>query len=113
MKALLEAEEFSSSPFQIAQVQALQAEILYKQRYVTRSTATFEVALRKLGNWVPRSNFGLLIGILREVVVQIYHSLVPKRWFRTDATPPPDEALVVRLHYRIKYPYYFRSTLRC
>jgi tetratricopeptide (TPR) repeat protein len=93
-----------------AQIEGLRGEIAFKQGLIDKSVGHFEEGLRGLGNWVPRSLFGLGFGILRETIVQCWHAIWPGRLHRKPANKGVD--LTVRLLNRLGLSALFQSSPR-
>jgi tetratricopeptide (TPR) repeat protein len=95
---------------QKARIEALQGEIVFKQGSIDTSIAFYEQGLRRLGHWVPRTRFGLGYGILREALIQCWHSLWPKRLHRKPPSIQLD--LTIRLLCRVFQPFAFQNTFK-
>jgi eukaryotic-like serine/threonine-protein kinase len=93
-----------------ARIEALQGEIIFKQGLLDSSVSLSEEGLRRLGHWVPRSRMGLAYGILRELVIQGWHSLRPGRLHRQARSSRLD--LAVHFLYRLTGSYAFQATPR-
>jgi tetratricopeptide (TPR) repeat protein len=66
--------------------------------------------LRRLGIWVPRTRFGFGCAVLRELMIQCGHSLVPGRLHRK---PPTTQAnLVIDLFISLQKPFAFQNILK-
>jgi tetratricopeptide (TPR) repeat protein len=112
-EALQELEgtiELAADPERKARIEALQGEIIFRQGAMDRSCALFENGLRGLGYWVPRTPLGFMAGILRESVVQCFHSLRPGRLHQY----PPSRRLdlAIRFFSGLNFPSIFRSTMK-
>jgi two-component system sensor kinase len=93
-----------------ARIEALQGEIAFKQALIDRSIAIYERGLGRLGVWVPRTSLGLVVGLLREAIIQGTHSLWPSRLHQQASTGRGE--LVIRLLNRITHPILFRNTVK-
>jgi tetratricopeptide (TPR) repeat protein len=91
-----------------ARLDLLQGDIRFKQGQVAQSAAIYENGLRRLGVWVPRSQPGLMLGLLGEGVVQAVHSLLPFLLHRK--APSERRFLVNRLFHLVGRSYIFSST---
>src|SRR5262249_7634936 len=89
-------------------IEVLQGEIAFKQGAIIQSIAHYEEGLRRLGNWVPRSVYGVAYGILRESGIQCVHSLIP--WWLHRGVSTSRRELTVRFFYRLSVNYIFQNT---
>jgi tetratricopeptide (TPR) repeat protein len=93
-----------------ARIDALHGEIAFKQGELNRSIAFCEQGLRRLGTWVPRTWLGLSCGILRETLIQCWHTFLPWHLHRRATNSRLD--LTIRLFRRASYPYGFQNVPR-
>lgn len=93
-----------------ATIEALLGEIAFKQGSMEASIAYYESGLRRLGQRAPRTLFGFGVGLLRESLIQCWHSLFPGRLHRQPLSSQLD--LTSRLLTRLVYPYWFRNTFK-
>ncbi len=111
--AAMEGAELSTNdPFQQSQILGLRAEINHKQGDIGQGVALYSSALRKLGYWVPESLFGLLLGLTRESLIQVLHSVLPKRFYSRDTAPTPSDDLAIELANRNSIVSYYYNGLR-
>ncbi|HWE55541.1 MAG TPA: EAL domain-containing protein [Acidimicrobiales bacterium] len=68
-----------------------------------------EGALRQLGRWVPKRQFGYVVAALWEIFVQIGHTLVPRRLGRRRPEGAERQFLAARLYSRLAYIYWFSA----
>ena len=69
-----------------------------------------ERALRDLGGRVPRRGVGIIVALLREVLVQAFHTLLPRLFLgrrRREGPSAEREFLAIRLYSRLAYVYWF------
>ena len=92
-----------------ARIDGLLGEIAFKQGAISRGIAYHEQGLRRLGHWIPRTPFGLGLGILKESLIQCWHSLLPGRLYRKPFNNRLD--LTVRIMNDSTPMYLFQSTL--
>jgi two-component system sensor kinase len=107
-KSLEDAIDLVGDAERKARIEILQGDIRFKQGHVARSAAIYENGLRRLGVRVPRSQLGLLIGLLSGSVVQAAHCLFPFLLHRK--SPTQRRILIDRLFARVGHPYIFSST---
>jgi tetratricopeptide (TPR) repeat protein len=95
------AAGLTRDPVALATVEGYQGEIALKRGWAGRSAALCETALRRLGNWVPRSVLGWVWGLLREPFVHGLHRLFPRRLHGKAPTAQSDltSRLLVRFGY--------------
>ena len=91
-----------------ARIEVLLGEIAFKQGAISKSIEFYERGLRRLGYWVPRSRFGLGMGILKELLIQCWHSLVPGRLHRSASNRRID--LSIRISIDCNESYMFQNT---
>jgi len=91
-----------------ARIEALLGEVATKQGLIDTSVTFYESALRRLGHWVPRTLLGLGYGLLREGLIQAWHSLRPRRLHRHQETTRL--GLAVRFCSCLVNSYVFQST---
>ena len=112
LSAMEGAELSTSDPFQQSQILGLRAEINHKLGNIAQGVALYSSALRKLGYWVPESLFGLLLGLTRESLIQVLHSVLPKRLYSRDRAPTPSDDLAIELANRNSIVSYYFNGLR-
>ncbi|MBX9679349.1 MAG: response regulator [Gemmataceae bacterium] len=91
-----------------AQVEGKLGELAFKQGDMKTAIEAIERALKLLGNNVPKRSVSVIWQLLREGVVQAFHTLKPK-WFlaRQSLEGLEKERLTLRLHNRLTYAYWF------
>ncbi|MFO1095045.1 MAG: AAA family ATPase [Planctomycetaceae bacterium] len=102
--------ELVDDPDRKSRINALQGEIAFKQGAISGSIEFFEQGLERLGQPVPKTRFGYVVGILRETLIQCGHSLWPGRLHRMPFNEGLD--LTVRLLFRHSHPTAFQNTLK-
>ena len=109
------AQSLTSDPLRRAALQGKVGDVAFKCGEPRKARAWLEGALRQLGGRVPRTSFGVLVSLLREVAVQIAHSLAPRLFLaRRGLEGAERELLAVRIYSRLAYVYWFHSgKLRC
>jgi len=112
ISAMTGAEQWTNDLFQQSQILGLRAEINHKQGNIAQGVALYSAALRKLGYWVPESSPGLLLGLVRESIIQFLHGILPKRFYAKDTPPSPMDALAVELANRNSIVSYYYNGLR-
>lgn len=112
MEAIVGAELRTNDPFQQSQILGLRAEINHKQGNIAQGVALYSAALRRLGNWVPESLLGLLLGLARESLIQVLHGVLPKRFYARDTPPSASDALAIELANRNSIVSYYYNGLR-
>ena len=98
-----------------AQIEGKRGELAFKQGNIGLAIKANERALELLGRRVPRSSMSLYVQLLREVFVQVLHTMFPK-WFlaRKRLDKAEKELLIVRLDNRLVYAYWFgRGKIPC
>ena len=98
-----------------AQMAANLAELAFKCGDMKTAIDANERALRMLGCRVPKWSATYFVCLVREAMVQVLHTLLPK-WFlaRKKLNDVAKELLVIRLHNRLTYAYWFgRDQISC
>jgi serine/threonine protein kinase/tetratricopeptide (TPR) repeat protein len=104
------ATALTGDPFAKATVEGYQGEIALKRGRAGQSAALLECALRRLGNWVPRSTLGWAWALVREPLVHCLHRLFPKRLHA--AAPSARGDLTGRLLVRLAQAYSMGNSLK-
>jgi len=93
-----------------AKIEGKLGELAFKHGDMKTAIEATERALELLGRKVPRWSATLYLQLLREISVQVLHTLVP-RWFiaRRPLERAEKEMLTVRLDSRLSYAYWFGS----
>lgn len=109
------AIELAPTTLAQAQTGGKLGEVAFKRGDLPGCSAAVEGALRLLGMYVPRRNwiFGLLV--TREGIVQLLHTLFPKRFLgRRSRAGSEREFTAIRLYSRLGYCYWFlRGRIPC
>ena len=85
-------------------------DVAFKTGDQTGARRYLEGALRDLGRWVPRSGVAQVLAVLKEVVVQALHSLVPRLFVARRALEGSErEFLAIRMYSRLAYVYWFSA----
>jgi serine/threonine protein kinase/tetratricopeptide (TPR) repeat protein len=93
-----------------ARIEGIQGEIANKQGCMDKSILLYEQGLRCLGNWVPKTLPGILYGVLRETLIQSWHSLWPRRLHRQALNEQRE--LTILFFERVTNSYAFQCTPR-
>ena len=91
-------------------IETFQGITYHRQGEFKQSITSLESGLGRLGLRMPRSIPGLVIGILREVAVQVGHTVFPQRLHRRQANPKAD--LVIRLLNWLSQQTIFENTIK-
>lgn len=91
-----------------AQIEGKLGELAFKQGEIGQAIKANERALELLNHRVPKWPVALYTQLLREVFVQVAHSLMPN-WFvrKKTAEPTEEETLRIQLDNRLVYAYWF------
>lgn len=102
------ARELAVSPLESATVEVKLGELFFKRGDVSAAGNSLERGLSRLGYSVPKSPSGFLLRLLGEVVVHIFHCLLPRFFLgRKKAALGEQERLIIRIHSRLAYTYWF------
>lgn len=109
-ETLNRAHQLADATLERANVEYLQAETSIKQGKLDEGRVVLEKSLRSLGFWIPRTRFGLMLGLGKGVAVQAGHTLFPRRLHRK--IPNPRAALAARMYSRLNHVDTFQNTFR-
>jgi tetratricopeptide (TPR) repeat protein len=93
-----------------AQIELLQGEILFRQGLMKQSGSILEQGLRRIGVWVPKTMFGRAYGIIRAVLIQTMHTLMPFLLHRKASTSHAE--LAVQFLTELPHAYIYQNTTR-
>jgi len=98
----------TSERFKRAEIEGKLGELAFKQGDIGQAIKSHEDALETLGRKVPKSSLNLHLQLLREVFVQVLHTIMPG-WYlaRKSLDNAEKELLIVRLDNRLSYAYFF------
>jgi PAS domain S-box-containing protein len=92
-----------------AEIEGKLGELAFKRGDVATAAEAVERAVRLLGRRMPRSSAGFLVSAVGEIIVQLFHSLLPRLFLaRREAAGAEAELLAVRLYSRLAYIYWFQ-----
>ncbi len=109
------ARELAVGDVAKAQVEGKLGELAFKRGDMKTAMEAIERALELLGHKVPRWSVWVLVQLGREAVVQVLHTLFPGLFMaRKPLKGVEKELLVLRLHNRLTYAYWFgRGQIPC
>ena len=93
-----------------ARIEWLQGDNALKQAAIKKSIEYYEQGLRRLGNRVPKTRLGFVLGAARETVVQGFHTLFPTRLHKKPISR--ELALTNAFLDGISKPYFFSDMLK-
>ncbi len=112
--ALGEAAHYAESNEQRAEAAGKQGELSFKRGNIDEAAASLEEALQFLGSRVPQSMAAVVLLIIKEVLVQVMHSLFPRLFCgRRKRVPNNIERLTMHLRGRYATACWFSSKARC
>ncbi|HJV09722.1 MAG TPA: hypothetical protein VJ653_08570, partial [Acidimicrobiales bacterium] len=92
-----------------AEIEGKLGELAFKRGDVTTASEAVERAVRLLGRRMPRRTAGYLVSAIGEIVVQLFHTLLPRLFLcRRSREGARAELLAVRLYSRLAYIYWFQ-----
>lgn len=96
-----------------AQIQGKLGELAFKRGDKDHAIQDFEMALRLLGNYIPRRPAVMVLFLLREVLVQVLHTCFPKCFVHRRKQPADEKLLLtMRLLSHLAHGcYYCRSQI--
>ncbi|MFM9964144.1 MAG: response regulator [Planctomycetaceae bacterium] len=93
-----------------AQIEGKLGELAFKQGDMKTAIESIERALKLLGQKVPRWSVGFFLQLVWEAIVQVLHTLLPRLFVaRRKLDGIDQQLLVIRLHNRLTYAYWFAS----
>ncbi|MGH9178264.1 MAG: EAL domain-containing protein [Acidimicrobiales bacterium] len=111
------AQSLSTDPLTTAALEAKVGDVAFKRGEPGKGRERLEAALGQLGRPVPKTTLGVAVALLREVLVQVAHTLAPRLFVARrplDGDGAARELLAVRIYSRLAYVYWFHSgKLRC
>ena len=109
------AGSLTTDPVAGAALQVKIGDVAFKCGAPGHARSVLEGALRQLGGRVPRTSAGAAVSLVRELVVQVAHTLAPRLFVGRRSTGAGErELLALRLYSRLAYVYWFHSgKLRC
>ncbi len=103
-----QAATLAEGDFAVAQVRGMSGELASKRGNMGQAVQCVEEALRALGHHVPQTRRGLFLQAVREVLVQMTHTVLPFLLVRRRRNAPSDsELLAFRLFSRLAHGYWF------
>jgi two-component system sensor kinase len=98
----------------VARIEAKLGELAFKQGDMEKAIEIFERVLELLGHQVPGRTSAIYFQLAREAFVQVLHSLRPKLFVaRKKFKKMEKPLLVMRLHNRLAYAYFFERLELC
>lgn len=101
------ARALAEQEYDIAEITGLKGDVNRSFGMIDAGIDQSESAMSRLGLRVPRSRFGLTVGIVKETAIQTIHTLFPSRLHRRSATK--EEDLCTHLLGQAEYCYYMNS----
>ena len=93
-----------------AEIEGKLGDVAFKRGDHVRARSHLEGALRQLGRRVPRRPWGYLVVLLKELAVQVAHSVAPRLVTgRRPVEGAERELLAIRLYSRLAYVYWFHA----
>ena len=107
---LEQARALASGRVARAQLDGKLGDVAFKCGDVVNALRWLNQALRQLGRRVPRTSFGYTVALVREVVVQLLHTLFPQFFVgRRSLEGADEELLAIRIYSRLAYVHWFHS----
>ncbi|MGH9223455.1 MAG: EAL domain-containing protein [Acidimicrobiales bacterium] len=93
-----------------AAIECKLGDVAFKRGDQREARRHLEGALRQLAGRVPTTTLGFLPLLLKEVVVQIFHTVLPRLFCGRRSTEGADEEfLAIRIYSRLAYVYWFHA----
>ncbi|MDQ2649240.1 MAG: diguanylate cyclase, partial [Actinomycetota bacterium] len=107
---LEQALALTSDPVGRAVLDGKLGDVAFKRGDQVVARGHLERALGDLGHRVPRTGLGWVLAALREALVQLCHSLVPRLFVgRRSVEGADEEFLAIRMYSRLAYVYWFSA----
>ncbi len=91
-----------------AHIESRLGELAFKRGDVMMAAARHERALRLLGEGIPRRRAGFVLPLLREIIIQLAHTLLPRAFVgRRAAQPGQRDLLAARLCSELSRAYWY------
>ncbi|MEM8733662.1 MAG: ATP-binding protein [Planctomycetota bacterium] len=104
---LKSAIDSAPSPNAVASMRLKQGDLAFKRGDKGEAMTLFEQALRDAGQFVPNSTWQLWVGVIREICVQIAHSIFPSRFRASDEMPSDSDRMVWRMYSKLAHCYWY------
>ncbi len=109
-RALGRASEQTKDPVRRAVLDGKLGDVAFKTGDQASARRYVEGSLRTLGHWVPDNGFERFLGALKEVLVQVLHTLAPRLFLARRTRAGADrEFLAIRMYSRLAYIYWFSA----
>jgi serine phosphatase RsbU (regulator of sigma subunit)/serine/threonine protein kinase/tetratricopeptide (TPR) repeat protein len=95
-----------------AEVLSKAGDALWEKGEGVRATELLGQALKSLGVKLPMNMLGVVIGLLKESLIQGLHTLLPGLFVRKEYKHDAKKAVIVRLLLRMAYFYYFTNLIK-
>jgi tetratricopeptide (TPR) repeat protein len=105
------AIELTTDKLNQAEVLGLQAQIAHKLGEVSQGVDFYGQAIRRIGYHVPRNLPDLMASFGYELVIQAFHTIAPRSWYRKERDLSRSEALAVELFNRNSIVSYYMNTV--
>ncbi len=93
-----------------AQIEGKLGELAFKQGDMKTAIEAVERALELLGHKVPQWSVGFVFQLVRQAIVQLFHTILPSLFVARSKLEGVDkQLLVIRLHNRLTYAYWFKK----
>ena len=109
------ARELAEGDLAKARIEGKLGELAFKRGDMKTAMEAIERSLDRLGRRVPQWSGSFVVQLLREVSVQALHTIFPRLFVnRRTLENVEEELLLVRLHNRLTYAYWFkRGQIHC
>ena len=103
--------DFAKDRDQKAWVSMKGGELAFKRGNKSKSVEACELALEQLGYRVPKGSIAIAVCLLKEILVQTLHTILPKIFVgRIKRQPGLRESLILRLFSKLAHGYWYTST---
>jgi two-component system sensor kinase len=103
------ARELADGNVAKAQIEGKLGELAFKRGDTKTAMEAIECALTRLGQRIPQWSIGFVLRLMREVLVQFLHTLLPACFLaRKKLDGAQKQLLVIRLCNRLTYAYWFK-----
>jgi len=102
-----QAIELARTPLEHARVHQQLGDLAFQQGDFVEAAQRYEQALAKTGARVPKYRLTMLMSAIGQSVIQIGHTLLPKKWITRKGIPSDLDAVRLQLLSRLSQVYWF------
>ncbi|MBA3742555.1 ATP-binding protein [Sporichthya sp.] len=101
------ARDLAEHAISTARLEGKLGELAFKRGELEPANTALESALRSLGHRVPSSPRAFFLAAMKELVVQLLHTLLPRAFLARRSEGTEAEFVAIRIHSRMAHTYWF------